>query len=336
MLTDADGNVTDRVVYSPYGKIDERTGETETRFLYVGQFGVQVDENGLYYMRARYYNVDINRFMQEDPIRDGLNWYVYCINNPVAFVDPFGLEKIVVSGGVYHPKEGKKYQYEFIDTALNQINSWVHDRWSRELKNDEKVTWFIAKAGWTDDDFKNFSKAADRENVEVIGFDDVDELISYINDGSFNNRLDDPITNFVVFSHGLANDNGIVSFGYNYTSSYNQNLNMDTSDISKIRSSAFSDNSLTRFYSCNTGTSMDNSFAQVWANTTGSETIGAVGKTEYTYINKSGFWDFLADQVYKISRSIVTGSEDPWVYPFQSYELPEVDRSAYWVTFKPQ
>ena len=30
--------------------------------------------------------------MTEDPIRDGLNWYTYCGNNPVMFVDPWGLE----------------------------------------------------------------------------------------------------------------------------------------------------------------------------------------------------------------------------------------------------
>jgi RHS repeat-associated protein len=118
-LTDADGNVTDRVIYSPYGKIDERTGETDTRFLYVGQFGVQVDENGLYYMRARYYNVDINRFMQEDlnwninnmiygdkpqfqpfglstytpninSVRQSTNLYQYALSNPIVYYDLSG------------------------------------------------------------------------------------------------------------------------------------------------------------------------------------------------------------------------------------------------------
>ena len=31
------------------------------------------------------------RFTQEDPAKDGLNWYAYCGNNPVNFVDPWGL-----------------------------------------------------------------------------------------------------------------------------------------------------------------------------------------------------------------------------------------------------
>jgi RHS repeat-associated protein len=95
-LTNANGNVTDRVVYSPYGKIDERIGETKTSFLYVGQFGVQVDENGLHYMRARYYDPHTSRMLSEDiwagnPIVPlSMNKYTYCYNNPVMYIDYSG------------------------------------------------------------------------------------------------------------------------------------------------------------------------------------------------------------------------------------------------------
>ena len=49
----------------------------------------------LYYYRARFYKPEIGRFLQTDPIgyADGLNWYAYCGNNPLAFVDPYGLCK---------------------------------------------------------------------------------------------------------------------------------------------------------------------------------------------------------------------------------------------------
>lgn len=49
------------------------------------------NESGLIYLRARYYNPKTGRFINEDPIRDGLNWYVYCGNNPVNRWDPSGM-----------------------------------------------------------------------------------------------------------------------------------------------------------------------------------------------------------------------------------------------------
>jgi RHS repeat-associated protein len=46
---------------------------------------------GTYYLRARYYQPTMGRFMSEDSIRSGLNWYTYCANNPIIFIDPLGL-----------------------------------------------------------------------------------------------------------------------------------------------------------------------------------------------------------------------------------------------------
>ncbi len=45
-------------------------------------------EIGMTYLMARYYDSSIRRFITEDPIKDGLNWYAYAGNNPVMFVDP--------------------------------------------------------------------------------------------------------------------------------------------------------------------------------------------------------------------------------------------------------
>ena len=42
-------------------------------------------------MRARYYQPTTGRFTQEDPAKDGLNWYTYAANNPIMFIDPSGL-----------------------------------------------------------------------------------------------------------------------------------------------------------------------------------------------------------------------------------------------------
>ena len=75
-LTDNNGNVTDRVQYSAYGMIMLRGGTNDTPFLYNGRYGVMTDPNGLLYMRARYYNPYLCRFINPDPagFTGGLNW----------------------------------------------------------------------------------------------------------------------------------------------------------------------------------------------------------------------------------------------------------------------
>ncbi len=59
--------------------------------LYCGSLG-HPSENatGLIYMRARYYDPVLGRFISEDPARDGGNWFAYAGNNPVGMVDPDG------------------------------------------------------------------------------------------------------------------------------------------------------------------------------------------------------------------------------------------------------
>lgn len=63
-------------------------------FKYVGQFGVMTEPNGFYYMRARYYDLNVGRFISEDPIGfDGgdMNLMIYVQNNPINGIDPEGL-----------------------------------------------------------------------------------------------------------------------------------------------------------------------------------------------------------------------------------------------------
>ncbi|MEA1900643.1 MAG: RHS repeat-associated core domain-containing protein, partial [Thermodesulfobacteriota bacterium] len=63
-------------------------------FKYVGQYGVMTEANGLQYMRARYYDPQVGRFISEDPIGfagGDLNLYQYAHANPIMFMDPWGL-----------------------------------------------------------------------------------------------------------------------------------------------------------------------------------------------------------------------------------------------------
>ncbi len=95
-VTDQTGAVVEAFAYGTYGELLTQP-KRNIRFLYNGSYGVMTDSNGLYYMRARYYNPDIKRFINQD-IKVGdisnsqsLNRYAYCEGNPVSLIDPFGL-----------------------------------------------------------------------------------------------------------------------------------------------------------------------------------------------------------------------------------------------------
>jgi RHS repeat-associated protein len=96
-LTDGSGRVTDRAEYSAYGATTYRAGTNDTPFLFNGRYGVQTDANGLLYMRARYYNPYLCRFLNADPagFSGGLNFYAYADGNPVSLIDPFGLQGMI-------------------------------------------------------------------------------------------------------------------------------------------------------------------------------------------------------------------------------------------------
>ena len=92
-LSGDNGLVTDRMEYSLYATLTYRAGTNDTSFLFNGRYGVMTDPNGLLYMRARYYNPYLCRFINSDPsgFAGGLNFYAYANGNPVSYLDPFGL-----------------------------------------------------------------------------------------------------------------------------------------------------------------------------------------------------------------------------------------------------
>lgn len=95
-LTGISGGITDSYAYDEYGKVLNTTGTTNNPFKFVGQFGVMDEGNGLYFMRARFYDANVGRFLSEDPIGfEGGDWnlYAYVGGNPLIGIDPIGLDQ---------------------------------------------------------------------------------------------------------------------------------------------------------------------------------------------------------------------------------------------------
>jgi len=61
---------------------------------------------GEYYSNARWYDPTLGRFLTEDPVRDGINWFAYVNNNPLAYTDPTGLDPWTSSNYKKDPSGG--------------------------------------------------------------------------------------------------------------------------------------------------------------------------------------------------------------------------------------
>jgi RHS repeat-associated protein len=99
-LTDSAGNVTDSYAYDSFGTLRNSDGDSAQPFLYLGRYGIINDSTGLLYIRTRYYDPQLGRFITKDTAisRDSndqsLNRYLYSEANPVALFDPTGFSAI--------------------------------------------------------------------------------------------------------------------------------------------------------------------------------------------------------------------------------------------------
>ncbi len=108
------------IIYDAFGNQTSDTTGGYNPFRYNSQYTDA--ESGLIYLRARYYDPSIGRFMAEDPVKDGLNWYAYCAGNPVMKVDPSGLDDYIFYS-LDQEKAAKQYKE---DMRKKDPNKEVH------------------------------------------------------------------------------------------------------------------------------------------------------------------------------------------------------------------
>ncbi len=133
---DGSGNpVGQEFTYDPFGNL-RGSGDTQSeKFLFTGQ---QFDENafgvgngGLYYLRARYYDPALGRFLTKDPIQGAAispqtqNQYAYALNNPVNRVDPWGLASESFGLNHYLSLECLNFALSAALLGLSLINPWI-------------------------------------------------------------------------------------------------------------------------------------------------------------------------------------------------------------------
>ena len=105
-LIDNTGNTVVQYNYDAWGnhKVVDANGNEVTSSTHIGNLnpfryrGYYYDvETGFYFLKSRYYDPEVGRFLNMDSIifadnceTNGINLYAYCLNNPVNYIDPFG------------------------------------------------------------------------------------------------------------------------------------------------------------------------------------------------------------------------------------------------------
>ncbi|MDD3626783.1 MAG: RHS repeat-associated core domain-containing protein [bacterium] len=98
MITDVNGNIEEHNKYEPFGDIiwSESYIDTDNNYKFTGK--ERDKESNLDYFNARYLDTKLGRFIKADVLWGNiynpqcLNRYVYCINNPIKYLDKEGLK----------------------------------------------------------------------------------------------------------------------------------------------------------------------------------------------------------------------------------------------------
>jgi RHS repeat-associated protein len=125
----------DRYEYDAFGK--PYTGDL-TSGMNLGYTGKPYDTaTGLYNYGYRDYQPEAARFTTIDPVRDGANWFVYVNNDPVNWVDLWGLTASDKGGLLNSAKNlGKE--------ILSTIKSWAGKPSGEPLTKGEAVVQKVA------------------------------------------------------------------------------------------------------------------------------------------------------------------------------------------------
>lgn len=119
-MTDANATVTHYYAYDEFGNMLDAQEQDFNSFRYIGKYGVMYEGDSLYFMRARFYDSEIGRFLSEDPIWS-TNLYVYTENQPINKIDASGLipsETALVDVAAH--------KSEHVDVAKLQVTAY-HD-----------------------------------------------------------------------------------------------------------------------------------------------------------------------------------------------------------------
>lgn len=194
----------------------------------------------------------------------------------------FDREYILLSGGP-SLEEWEKYKED------------PHDRWwgnfirSARVRIQEiqkqnpgaRITWlvhrpsYIRRASRQDkaDLLGNIISVRDKFGVDLIWFEDGQEVIDYLNRGKPRDRV--KIANFEFYGHS---NRACFMFDYSNEIDSGSKSWLHESELNRIHRGIFTRDAFIKSWGCHTGESM----SKKWRRATGKRMIGAIGKTDYS------------------------------------------------------
>ena len=134
-ITNLDGEVVQHIEYVPFGEvfIEERNNVWNTPYLFnAKEFD---EETGLYYYGARYYDPRISIWISTDQLQEttpNCTSYLYCMGNPIIFIDIDGRDgktrvygAIRLIGGIFQTGGGVVLLGVPEPTMLTKVGGWI-------------------------------------------------------------------------------------------------------------------------------------------------------------------------------------------------------------------
>ncbi|PIE74412.1 MAG: hypothetical protein CSA18_05215 [Deltaproteobacteria bacterium] len=119
--------------YEPFGRASVSINLIGNDFRFPGQY--YDSESGLHYNWNRYYDPETGRYISADPIglRGGRNYFTYVLNNPLNWIDPFGLWTYYGNWGGPNWTAGRKGSWDdFSQSFRDDIRRQIRDGWDED------------------------------------------------------------------------------------------------------------------------------------------------------------------------------------------------------------
>lgn len=195
-MTDSSGNVVARYLYDPYGNLLAKSGAMAD----VNKYRFSSKEvhlnSGMYYYGFRFYEPNLQRWVNQDPIREagGMNLYGFVGNNPLNGVDIFGLEELSWLQRLKLAEEQIKAKLRGEPLLMGGPEVEEALKKNQKLKEDAKEVVNCLNQARPENVVKQAIKGALNNGVDVVSTDapsDAEKVLDQATDGLIDEAVDD-------------------------------------------------------------------------------------------------------------------------------------------------